>query len=464
MASAGGSWQTQNKVRPGAYINFSNVETPLINVGDRGIATVAIEMSWGAEGELIDVYSSDLTDGTSRKKIGYTATDKEESLIARAMLSNCYMVKFYNLNSGGAKATKKDDTSTLTATAKYNGTAGNKITIQVTKSKINESKYTVTTLWDGLKVDIQTVTALEEIADNDYVTFTHEEGSIAEIAGMPLEGGTDGTYSKSNYDNYFNLLKTAKWQCMAIIKDGSNINATAQEFIQQMRDDEGRKVQCCLYDTTAGKYDYEGIIRSEQGLKNVADGEELTAEQVPALVCGLTAGASITQSNTHKALTDFYVDTIVPEYTNNEIIEKLGEGAFLFSSRDDGTVQVEKDINTFRTYTPTKSYPFSKNKVIRVIDEMNQSIKDTWDVSYCGKVGNSATGRDIFKGDIISYIKKLQNMGAVDTVLKDGSAYDLVSNITVTRGENIDAVVTNIYNLPVVDNMEILYCDVVIQS
>lgn len=95
---------------------------------------------------------------------------------------------------------------------------------------------------------------------------------------------------------------------------------------------------------------------------------------------------------------------------------------------------------------------------------MNQSIKDVWDVSYCGKVGNSATGRDIFKGDIISYIKKLQNMGAVDTVLKDGSAYDLVSNITVARGENIDAVVTNIYNLPVVDNMEILYCDVVIQS
>ena len=95
---------------------------------------------------------------------------------------------------------------------------------------------------------------------------------------------------------------------------------------------------------------------------------------------------------------------------------------------------------------------------------MNQSIKDVWDVSYCGKVGNSATGRDIFKGDIISYIKKLQNVGAVDTVLKDGSNYDLVSNIKVTRGENIDAVVTNIYNLPVIDNMEILYCDVVIQS
>lgn len=464
MASAGGSWQTQNKVRPGAYINFSNVETPLITVGDRGIATVAMEMSWGAENQLIDVYSSDLIDGTSRKKIGYTATDKEESLIARAILSNCYMAKFYNLNTGGSKATKKDNTSTLTATAKYNGTAGNKITIQVTQSRVNESKYTVTTLWDGLKVDSQTVTALEEIKDNDYVTFTHEEGSIAEIAGMPLEGGSDGTYNVDNYTNYFNLLKTAKWQCMAIVKDGSNINSTAQEFIQQMRDDEGRKVQCCLYDLTAGKYDYEGIIRNEQGLKNVADDEELTAEQVPALVCGLTAGASITQSNTHTALTNFYVDTIVPEYTNNEIIEKLSEGAFLFSSRDDGTVQVEKDINTFRTFIPTKAYPFSKNKIIRIIDEMNQSIKNIWDTSYCGKVGNSANGRDIFKGEIMNYIRKLQNMGAVDTTLKDGTAYDLVSNIQVSRGENIDAVVVKIYNLPVIDNMETLYCDVVIQS
>lgn len=44
---AGGVWLSQNKVRPGAYINFRQVAKPLLTVGDRGIATVALPLSWG---------------------------------------------------------------------------------------------------------------------------------------------------------------------------------------------------------------------------------------------------------------------------------------------------------------------------------------------------------------------------------------------------------------------------------
>ena len=57
------SFLSYNKVRPGAYFNFKSVPRPLIQVGNRGIATIPIELNWGATGELIEVYSDELLNG-----------------------------------------------------------------------------------------------------------------------------------------------------------------------------------------------------------------------------------------------------------------------------------------------------------------------------------------------------------------------------------------------------------------
>ena len=50
---AGGVWSSQNKVRPGAYINFETDNLITTEIGTRGIATMAMELDWGAEGKLI---------------------------------------------------------------------------------------------------------------------------------------------------------------------------------------------------------------------------------------------------------------------------------------------------------------------------------------------------------------------------------------------------------------------------
>ena len=51
---AGGIWSSQNKVRPGAYINFETDNLATTEIGSRGIATMAMELDWGAEGKLIE--------------------------------------------------------------------------------------------------------------------------------------------------------------------------------------------------------------------------------------------------------------------------------------------------------------------------------------------------------------------------------------------------------------------------
>ena len=44
---AGGTWVSQNKERPGAYINFNSVTAPEVEIGSRGIATIALPLKWG---------------------------------------------------------------------------------------------------------------------------------------------------------------------------------------------------------------------------------------------------------------------------------------------------------------------------------------------------------------------------------------------------------------------------------
>ena len=186
----GGTFLVQNKVRPGAYINFVAKPQSLMNVSDRGIATLALPMSWGPEGEVIDILSSDLTDGTSIKKIGYSATNVE-SLLFRICLQNCYRLKAWRLDTGGEKATATIGSSetALKPTAKYAGICGNKIQIIVVKEGETGDTYTVETLYDGLRQDIQSkLTSPKDLEDNDFVDWNVTETTVFTAnAGITLQ-------------------------------------------------------------------------------------------------------------------------------------------------------------------------------------------------------------------------------------------------------------------------------------
>ena len=95
---AGGTFKSQNKIRPGAYINFKGVAKPLSGLGTRGVVTMPVAMSWGAE--VTELLSTDLIDGKSLPKIGYTAFE-EQSQIFREALKHAYKAIIYRLDTGG---------------------------------------------------------------------------------------------------------------------------------------------------------------------------------------------------------------------------------------------------------------------------------------------------------------------------------------------------------------------------
>lgn len=425
----GGTWTAENKIQPGAYLNFTSVAQPSMTVGDRGIGTMPIPLSWGAEGELIEVLSTDLTTGASLATVGLTAFDDGAKLL-NLMLSNCYKALIYRLNTGGVKATGTG--GALTVTAKYAGTLGNAITVTITEA---DGVYTVVTYVSGAAKDSQTATTISELADNNFVSFSGS-GDLAINAGITLSGGTDGSYTGSTaYPSYLELASRANWQTMALPQDNDAYASQFATFADTLRNSEGKYSQVVVANYDADNY---GVIKVNQGL--VVDGVTLTAEEMTAWVAGITAGAAVNESNVGKKVTG--ATKIVGELTNSEIDKALEAGWLVFSTNTAGEIAVNDDINSLHTFTSSAAKDFRLNQVVRVLDEVGTSLQNTWEQSFKGIVQNNSNGRNTFKAVAIEYMEELQNMEAIQD-------FDSSTDVTVEAGTDKDAVRLSINVNPV---------------
>lgn len=437
---SGGTWTAQNKVRPGAYINFQSVDREAFPIGDRGIGAIPLPLSWGAQDAIITVYSDELLSGDSESKVGFTAFDVESKLL-NGMLSYCHTAQVFRLDAGGTSA--KNTTDELTITAKYNGTFGNEIIITIDD---RGELFVVNTYVRGMLRDSQTVAAIEELEPNNYVTFSGTGAPTpTSNAGLKLSGGTNGTLATS-YADCFKLLKTARWQTFAAPTNNATLKQETYDFIEEQRERQGRYVQAVVVDYDAANY--EGIINSVSGC--VIGGVVFNKEDFVAIVAGMTAGARINESNTGRLIKN--ATNIIGELGHDEIVEGLRSGKFMLSPNQSGTIKIEQDINSLHTFTTERNYSFSKNRVIRVLDETGIRIRDLWEQSYLGKVGNDKNGRAMFKADMLSLGTTLENMGAIQE-------FEGAADINVLQGESIDSVYAEWWIWPT-DSMEKLYMKV----
>lgn len=456
---AGGKWQTQNKVRPGCYINFESVPRSMMQVGDRGIVAMAIPLDWGEEGDITAVTSEELYDARSVKKIGFSASvdltggawqDNGKRMLVGA-LSYCYKALIYRLNKNCVKATV--DSGNVRITARYGGDRGNQIKVSIENVA---GIYTFITYLDEAEMDRQDAADFMELENNDYVTFEAVDTSddtfgACETAGVDLTGGTNGDY-EMDLPTIFTRLEKENWQCACFSSFGNNdLKAQknlVQKWIRQMRDDKGRYVQCVV-----GDYDganYEGIINVTTGA--IIDGIEYDTETFTAIVAGMTAGAQANESNTAREITG--ATEIINEKDDVEAALKAGQ--FILTRFSDGAIKVEQDINSLHTFNIKKNTEFKKNRVLRVLDNIGTDTVYTWEHSYVGKVDNNDTGRAAFKGDLIDYGVKMQGINAMQD-------FDGKRDVSVEQGDELDTVVVNWLVKPV-DSMEKLYMTVKVRS
>lgn len=428
---AGGVFQSQNKVRPGAYIKFQGVPAENNIVGSRGVVTFAAPIGWGPEEELIKITVSDLYNSNLEKLIGVNAYAEGAKLV-KAALENAHTLLLYRGDKGGkaAATTITVGDVDLKVNAKYNGTVGNKISVAI-KEAYNGG-YSVNTYLGSVQKDAQVVSTLDELVANDFVTFDGTGAIGREVVNTLLTGGTDGTFEKTDYDAYLALLKNTQFDTLAAynFSEGASLFAgdDIKSFIQEMRETRGIKCQAVINNYVAANY--EAIISTNgQGVK-YADGNELSSEEFVVWVAGATAGADITESNTYKVVANAV--EIINNVLEDDIESLILAGYLVISKRRDGAIVIEKDINTLVTLRDEVTAAFKENKVIRLLDAVANHIALDFEQNFIGKVNNDVTGRDLFKASIISYLTSLQTSGAIIN-------FNSTTDVSVEAGEQADS-------------------------
>ena len=345
-----GTWTSQNKALPGAYINIRTNEPLSITPGDRGTVVILQEMTKGTDKAI---YTITATEAAWPEEA--TAADK---LLANEALKKAQTVLVYKLPT----AHDTDD--------------------------VNEA-----------------LAALKTVQFNTLC--------------YPYDDTTPATVEA-------NKAAIATW-------------------IAAMRDDEGVKCQAVLANYDA---DSEGIINVVQGIM-LSDGTSLTAAQVTAWVAGATAGASITTSNTGMK----YVGAVdvVNRMTKSEMESAVGDGEFIFKVDSAQNVTVVYDINSLTSVTAEKGKMFTKNRVIRTIDNIANDITSIFESNYVGKVNNNEDGRALLKGALADYFTTLENMEAIQNFE--------TNDVEVTAGNDSDAVLVTA-NIQPVDSVEKIYITV----
>lgn len=437
---AGGSFQSQNKIRPGAYIKFQGVPSNDNIVGSRGIVTMAAPIGWGPEDELIKVTVADLYSNKLEKILGFNVYNASAKLF-KAALENAHTLLVYRADKGGTKASVQIDVASnkkLKVTAKYAGTTGNNISISIKEAFAGG--YSVNTFLGSTQKDSQIVTDIKDLVANDFVTF-EGEGVIAQTAvNTLLTGGTNGTPTNQMYTEYLAKLKTTQFDTLAAFKIGDTElfnGGTIKEFIQEMRETRGIKCQAVINNYVVANY--EGVISTyNQGVK-YADGTELTAEEFVVWMAGATAGADVTESNTYKVIANAV--EVTGNVLEDDIESLITSGYVIISKRRDGAIVVEKDINTLVNLRDDVTDAFKENKVIRLLDAVANHIALDFEQNYAGKVVQDANGRALFKASIISYLTELQNSGAIIN-------FNSSTDVSVEAGEQVDAYYSEIYIQP----------------
>lgn len=437
---AGGTWTRQNKVRPGAYLNFKSKKKETGMLGERGIATLPLILPFGPEKKVLEVnIDTDLF-----QLIGIDI-NHDSALLIREALKRAGKVLIYRVNEG-VKA--KIVHNGLAIEAKYSGTLGNDIKIIIQTNIDDITSFDVITMLGSTQVDKQNaVKTIDELKTNTIVTFSGT-GALTATAGISLKDGMDGTVTNQNYIDYLSAIELYEFNSMGIVTTDSTLKAVVANFVKRLREQEGRKVQVALE-----KYpeaDYEGVISVKNGVV-LADGTKITSDKAVAFVAGATAGSDINQSNTYSTY-DGAIDVDI-RYTSTEIEAALKNGELVFTTNN-GRVIIEQDINTLKTFTEDKNSDFRKNRVLRVLDGINRDVKYLWDTRYAGDGDNNNDGRNLFKKDVIKLLESMQGINALENVTAE--------DVEIMQGSDKDAVIAIIAAQPI-DAMEKLYMEVEVQ-
>ncbi len=435
MALGGGSFTTQNKELPGAYINFVSAGSANAALSERGIATMPLELDWGADGEVFEVTDGDFREN-SLKVFGYDCTHEKMKGL-RDLFANARTLYAYKLTSGGRKA--ENDI----AEARYCGVRGNDLKIIVQENADDDALFDVKTVLDTVVVDEQTVAGADGLRANDFVVFK-PSAELTVTAAKPLTGGENGTVDGTAYQTYLNKIESYTYNVMGVVVTDDTTKGLFDAFVRRMRDEAGVKFQLVLYDYA--KADFYGTI----SVKNKVLDSGWSEAALVYWVTGLSAGCAVNKSNQNRIYSGGF--TVEADYTQNDLKKAIRSGEFALH-KVGADIRVLEDINTMVTTSDAQGEIFKDNQTVRVIDQIANDIAVMFDTKYLGVVPNDKAGRVSLWSDIVKHHEKLQEIRAIEDF------HD--TDVTIEPGSTKKSVVVT-DAVTVVNSMSRLYMTVTV--
>ena len=442
---AGGTWVSQNKKLPGVYINVKSQPAVQANVGDKGIVAIAKALSWGPLGEVQEITpGQDVT-----PVIGYGIGSDQAQFLREMMRGSDVTAgptKIYLYRYAGTGGVKASATAgELTATALYEGTRGNDITIAVIADPDEEGYFDVQTIVDGAVAGTQHVNAGGDLTANAWVEFSGS--ALSATAGTALTGGVDPTVAVADDAAFLTAIEPYRFDILAYDGETTTVIDAYVAFIKRLNESVGRKCQLVIGNHPSQNSMY--VISVHNGVR-LADGSVLTPQQTVWWVAGAEAGALYYQSLTYAQ----YPTAVAayPKLTDDQAAAAIEAGQIAFID-DFGIVKICSDINSKTTVTPTEGVEFKKNRVMRVIMQLCNDTYEHFANHYIGKVDNNDTGRSLLRGWLVGYLNEMQANGGIQNFTAE--------DVEVLAGDSIDSVLINIAIQPV-DSIEKIYMSVTV--
>ena len=372
--------------------------------------------------------------------------------------------------AGGAGGAGTKATGTLWGwgpiTATPDGAAGNKVAIKAEGAF--DSHYTVSgtldstasaPVWEqifeidksALNWDAQSSSTKSAARSNKFFTLDADPAGAAQcvptsLSGpqkFDLSGGADGAGGGAIdlspvEDEYFNVVVTDD--------QSPEMRQQISAWIADRCDKRGRYARCLFVDKNALPDSAPDNMYLSLCVNTVNGDASLTAY---ALAC-VEAGASWNESTT---MSTFGLDGALDEALSDDDLETAIEsGIMAIMKRIDGALCICKDINT-RAKNSSIPAQLGKNRAVRLVETLRNTLRSLWETQYAGKVHNDETGRLLWKSKVCEVLNEFVAGHGIEQYESD--------DIIVAAGEKSDEVVMTI-PLQFIDSAELVYVNLIL--
>lgn len=430
-----GTWETQNKVRPGVYINYVFSEAELINYASNGVLALNYLLPLNPEG-IVKITSADIKAKVLEKYGVIQGTDAYKYITTLLKYSS-KLVLYSPKVIDGAKAHFEVENE-FAVVAKYPGVEGNKFAVEVVGEPGNEQIFK--TYYNNELVAIQSLNVEESIVEgpNEYVEINILGDTINPTIPILLTDGLDGTMDIDAMNTeFYEKLQAEEIEVLSICLNENEYDfSIVEDFINNYNANHVQKV-VVVYPVT----DEEAILKNSEFVIAVApqtavlsNGLELDPLKLASYIGAKQAGADYTIDLTFDLCDDI---VSISELTNEQIESNIKTGIMNLSLRSDRSVVIEDDINSLVVLNENQSSALKANDTLRLLNDLSYKIVSFGENVVIGKKKVTETTLNLVKAHIIEIMNKYSQEQVIIN-------FDSNNDVQVVFGEQPDGILCTI--------------------